>query len=58
MSDLIQIIRDKLPTENMTDEECQPITYPCEDIFYHASNIGGLDELFPLSKMHGGGQSV
>ncbi len=33
MSDIIQIIRDKLPTENMTDEECQPITYPCEDIF-------------------------
>lgn len=28
------------------------------DIFYHASNIGNLEELLPLSKMHGGDKPV
>ncbi len=41
-----------------TDTYQEHNIYPQNDIFYHASNIGGLDELFPLSKMHSGQQSV
>ncbi len=33
-------------------------TTPHIDIFYHASNISGLVELLPLSKMYGGEQKV